>query len=227
MTKFDRGKIYNIWDKSFTKCYIGSTCEELSQRMASHRMGFKKWLKYGKPYVCVYDLFDEFGIDNCKIFLLESFPCSNRSELLQREGFYQQNNYCINRLVAGRTPEEYREQNKDKIISNKKEYYEKNKDELQQKAREYYHKNPELQRERHRIYYQNNKDIYNEKSKDYAKRNQETTRDYKQQWYKENKDRLSEKITCECGITIQKRVLSQHQKSKMHQQFLKQSNSQE
>ena len=42
--KYKNGKVYQITDIAYTKRYIGSTCEELSMRMARHRAGFKHFL---------------------------------------------------------------------------------------------------------------------------------------------------------------------------------------
>ena len=46
--RFQNAKIYKIVDVGYNKCYIGSTCEELSRRMAHHREGFKIFLRDGK-----------------------------------------------------------------------------------------------------------------------------------------------------------------------------------
>ena len=62
MSKYQNGKIYKIVDVEYNKCYIGSTCEELSQRMARHRAIYKR---KRASYVSSFDLFDEFGLDNC------------------------------------------------------------------------------------------------------------------------------------------------------------------
>ena len=43
--KLKNGKIYKIVDVGYNKCYIGSTCESLSQRMARHRKDFRRWKK--------------------------------------------------------------------------------------------------------------------------------------------------------------------------------------
>ena len=98
MSKYESGKIYKIVDVGYNKCYIGSTCEELSQRMARHRAIYKQYAK-GKraSYVSSFDLFDEFGLDNCKIELLEAVAVNNREELRQQEGKHIQNNECINK----------------------------------------------------------------------------------------------------------------------------------
>ena len=42
--------------------------------MASHREKYKYYLKTGKTHTNVVFLFDEFGIDNCKIELIENYP---------------------------------------------------------------------------------------------------------------------------------------------------------
>ena len=36
MSKYQNGKIFKIVDVGYSRCYIGSPCEELSQRMARH-----------------------------------------------------------------------------------------------------------------------------------------------------------------------------------------------
>ncbi len=35
--KYEKGKIYLITDVAYTKCYYGSTCEELSKRFWRHK----------------------------------------------------------------------------------------------------------------------------------------------------------------------------------------------
>ena len=70
--KYRNGKIYKITDIGYNKCYIGSTCEELSKRLAHHRGDFKKFLRGVKvSHTRSYDLFNEYGVENCKIELIE------------------------------------------------------------------------------------------------------------------------------------------------------------
>ena len=49
--KYQNGKIYKIVDIAYNKCYIGSTCEELSMIMARHRAKFKQFLKGNYKFV--------------------------------------------------------------------------------------------------------------------------------------------------------------------------------
>ena len=66
--KFHHAKIYQIVDIGYNKCYIGSTTEELSMRMARHRSDFKKFLNgSAKGHVSSCDLFNEYGVENCRI----------------------------------------------------------------------------------------------------------------------------------------------------------------
>ena len=141
MDKYQNGKIYKIVDTSFTKCYIGSTCESLSQRMARHRRHYKLYLKHPEKSMTSFYLFDEVGIENCKIYLIENYPCNSKEELRRREGFHIQSNECVNRCVAGRTAKEYKEyynpKNKEKIKATLKQWYERNQEKQKQKSKEY------------------------------------------------------------------------------------------
>ena len=117
--------------------------------MASHRRDCKK-CKNGEYHYCsVFDLFDEFGIENCKIELVEDFPCESKEELKAREGQHQKECECVNKLIAGRSQKECYEDKKDERLKHMKEYRDKNKDnplfkEMKQQSQHiYYEKNRE------------------------------------------------------------------------------------
>ena len=105
-----------IWDIADTTCYIGSTTETLASRMAKHRSKYKAWLIGKSNNVSVYTLFNESGVENCNIYLLVNYPCSNIEELNAREGFHQRNNECVNKYMAARSFKEYYRDNRDKIL---------------------------------------------------------------------------------------------------------------
>ena len=67
-----------------------------------------------KVHIRSYDLFNEYGVENCKIELIEYFKCDTLQELRRKEGEYIENTDCVNKLVAGRTYKEYYEDNNDK-----------------------------------------------------------------------------------------------------------------
>jgi len=149
MVNYQNGKIYKIVNDTIGMVYYGSTAEKnLSSRMAKHRNACKK--KINSTY-------EKWGyIKDCKIFLVESFPCETKYELEARERFYIENNECCNKVIPTRTPKEYKidniekdrmwakksyDKNREKLLKQKAEYYQRKKEEIKKKRKEYYHKN--------------------------------------------------------------------------------------
>ena len=143
-----KGKIYKIVDNGYNDMYIGSTTKSLSQRMAQHRYNYKSQ----QNNITVYKIFDKYGVENCKIELIEEFYYINREYLLKKEGEHIKNNNCINKIIHSRTPieymKEYREKNKEKIKDDReindeyyknymKEYRERNKEKIKEYQKEY------------------------------------------------------------------------------------------
>ena len=69
MNRYDNGKIYKITDVGYNKCmYIGSACESSSKKMERHRTQYNHYIKGKmKKKTTAIDIFNEFGIENCKI----------------------------------------------------------------------------------------------------------------------------------------------------------------
>ena len=131
MVNYENGKIYKIESHSGDMIYIGSTTKKyLSQRMDTHRTQYKRWKNGKYQLVTSFKLFDEYGVENCNIVLLELFPCESKDMLLSREAHYIRTLDCVNKKIPGRTRKEWREDNKDKITEDKKQYYEDNKDKI-------------------------------------------------------------------------------------------------
>ena len=180
--KYQNGKIYQITDIGYNKCYIGSTTEGLNLRMTRHRAGYKHFLNSGKKFISSFDLFNEYGVENCKIELIEYFKCDSLQELRKREGQVIKNTDCVNTWVAGRTQKEYREDNKDKIKEIDKEYREQNKDKIKEKDREYREQNKDKIKE----YREQNKD----KIKEYREQNKDKVKERNRKYGEQNKDKI-------------------------------------
>ena len=54
-SKHTRGKIYKLTDKGYSKCYIGSTTETLSNRIAKHRNSYKRYLSNDASRTSCFD----------------------------------------------------------------------------------------------------------------------------------------------------------------------------
>jgi hypothetical protein len=147
-SKYSSAKIYKVVDSAYAMCYYGSTTQQLSTRMAKHRIGYKLFGE-GKGYhFSVFDIFDAHGVDNCKIELVEECPCQSREQLIKREGFYIQNNECVNKRVAGRTVAEWRSANREHVRQKQAEWRSANLEHVKQVIAEWKSANKERIREK-------------------------------------------------------------------------------
>ena len=200
MNRYEKCKIYKI-DVGYNKCYIGSTCEELSQRMARHRSKYTQYLK-GKTYRnTVFTIFDEFDVENCKIEWIEDYPCNSKKELEAREGYYTNKNKCVNKREEGRS---------------KTEWYQDNRGTKIKKSNDYFYN--------HREYCNTMRKAYHQECRD---NDIETCNKY----YQQNKDRLNqikrEIVICQSGSKVSKTHLRRHEKTEKHHQWLQQQPEQE
>ena len=123
---YNNGKIYRIESSKGDKVYIGSTTKKyLSQRMDKHRSNYKHWKKgndQGK--LSSFILFDEYGVENCSIILIETFACISKDELRAKEAYHiKASNNCVNKVMPKRTPQEYHQDNKEERNAISREYY--------------------------------------------------------------------------------------------------------
>ena len=206
------GQIYQIVDNGFNMCYIGSTIDKLSNRFNSHKSKYKKYRQYGiGTNTTVYRLFDEYGVENCKILRIEKYPCDSLADLLAREGEIQKERDCVNKMIMGRTNTQWRQDNKEQIIAREKIWRDNNQEHIKQYRKEYNERNREHIIEKGKIYRENHKDIINERHKEYRVNNKETIRAKEKEPY-----------NCKCGATIQKTEKARHNKTQKHQDWLKQ-----
>ena len=120
------------------------------------------------------------------------------------------------------------EDNKEKVQEYNKQYREDNKDKIKEQKAIYKEEHKEEYKERDAAYYRENKDEIKIKQKLYQEENKEKILKQRKEYYNKNieeiraKDRArNPKVICECGISICKRSLPAHRKSKTHERFLK------
>ena len=207
--KYQNGKIYKITDNNYTKCYIGSTVQKyLSMRMGKHRTQFQNWLDEGEGFLSAFEIFEEFGVENCKIELIEAFPCQSKDELLKQEGLHIRSTVCVNRQIPARSKKEY-----SKLYSQiNKEKFAKHREENKEKLQEYFKNHHELNKERinqqRREYYEENKDKVKQQNKKYREDNKEKTQE-------RNRNYNALKIVCPvCSTQVGKSQILRHQSSK-------------
>ena len=198
MVNYNNAKVYKIWSTAGDKIYIGSTTKEyLSQRMDTHRSGYKRWKNEKHGLITSFKLFEEYGLENCFIELLEAKVCTSKDELIQLEGGYVRSMKCVNKCIPGRTDQQYRDDNKDKINEQINAYREDNKDKIK------------AYREEHK-----------EESKQYREDNKDKIKEQKREYREINKAKLCEQFECECGGRYTYRNKATHLKSIKHCQFI-------
>ena len=147
-SKYQRGKIYKIVsDDLIGVCYIGSTVQSLSNRMAGHRANYKSYLKRNIGYTSSFEL---LKTGNAIIYLIEDYPCTTKTKLERREGElirqYRFDPTCemvCNRVIAGRSGKEYRQDHKVKLNLRSKHHHQDNKVQRCLNAKKYREDNKE------------------------------------------------------------------------------------
>jgi hypothetical protein len=215
MVNYENSKVYKIEpvvEHLEEDIYIGSTTKKyLSQRMDTHRRGFKCWKNGKRTKVMSFDLFDKYGVENCQIILLETVNCNTKDELLAREAHYIKTLKCVNKCIPNRTYKEWYDYNKQEITEKNKKYKEKHKVKIVEYQKQYRNDNIEKLKIYKTQYYNDNKQEILEKQKQYGENNKEKISQMKK--IKVHCD------VCDCDIT--KCHLSRHNRTLTHQNNLK------
>ena len=224
MINYNDGKIYKIepvCDHDEGDIYIGSTTKKyLSDRMCDHRADFKrKGEKRTGPNS--YLLFEKYGVENCKIFLIVLYPCNSKDELLAKEGEYIRSLNCVNKVIPNRTKQEYDKEYRIKMKENEA-YQQKRKD-----YRQNVYEKTEKRINYLKQYRENNKDKINEKTHNHYEKNKEKKQEYEKQRYEKNKEKLQTSYICACGCSLTLGCKTRHEKSKKHLDLMEAKNSQQ
>lgn len=88
-------------------------------------------------------IFNEFGLENCKNELLDTYACKSRAELEARESHYVFQKQSVNRTHIGRTSEEYYWEHVEENKVENKIWRENNKEYKKEQDTEYRNKHKE------------------------------------------------------------------------------------
>jgi hypothetical protein len=137
MVNYSQAKIYKIIDNTNGNIYVGSTCEPtLARRLAGHVGKYQLYLKGKYHPVTSFEIIKNGNYD---IILIENVKCDSKDQLTARERYYIESLDCVNQVIPGRTRQEYRDDNKDKI----QQYYEDNKQKILEQNQVYRKDNKE------------------------------------------------------------------------------------
>ena len=168
-------------------------------------------------------MFQEFGIENCKIELIETFACANKEELLKREGFHiRLHKDCVNKNIAGRSRDEYYHDNKETCLQRSRDYKKKNEERIQEYWKQYYSTHKEVLNEASKQYRDTHKDETKMRNKEYQFLNRKELNAKHLEYVEKNKEWLKKPVFCGCGSVYQHMRRSEHFKTKRHQEWLEQ-----
>ena len=143
-------KIYKIVDNTNGDVYIGRTKQKLKRRLANHR---------SPNNTCISREIIENG--DYEIMLIEE------TDDKTRERYYIENTECINRVIPGRTQEEWHKENKERKRAKEKAWWQENREKENEKQRQRYAENREEYNEKARQRYAEN--IERERERNNAK----------------------------------------------------------
>ncbi len=110
MEDYSQGKIYQIIDDK-GKRYIGSTIQTIHRRFQKHISSSnndkRKCSSIG------------LNLQKSEIYLIESYQCDSRKELLKRERYWIEKLECVNQIMPCITYEEKKEYNRQRNKTDK------------------------------------------------------------------------------------------------------------
>jgi len=210
--------VYSIRSYQTNMVYIGSTTQSLAKRIGEHRRNYRKYL-IGKFHNV--SSFEIIKYKDNYIEITEEYSCQNKMELERREGqIIRITENCINKRIAGRTKQQYRIDNADKIKRNNKQYRIDNADTIKRNNKQYYQDNQDELKAKHNQYRIDNAD----KIKQYYQDNQDELKAKHNQYRIDNQDELKakqkQKHNCDCGGKYTYSHQSRHFKSQKHINYL-------
>jgi prophage antirepressor-like protein len=171
----------------------------------------------------------EYYEDNKETLALVSDKYKEKKKKTQKK-YYEENKEKIKEYHT-----KYNEENKDCIDTRNKEYYEENKEkcnklnklyvethkeEISKMNKKWLENNKEYVKDQRKEFYEENKDNILNNAKEYYQENKEKIKNNVKEYYQENKEKIrihqTEKILCECGITLQRNYLNKHLKTEIH-----------
>ena len=131
MPDYSQGKIYKITSSAGLP-YIGATIELLNKRFRGHK----------ERRNCTSKI--HIDMPDCKIELIENYPCNSKAELNERERYWINTIDCCNNNRPVITRDEYLayqkqwyEDNREYVSKMRKQYREDNKEKTKQYQKQY------------------------------------------------------------------------------------------
>ena len=108
--------------------YIGSTKRSIDRRWIEHKSAFKANTQMANSKI----LFDKYGVENCKIELIETRECDTKTRYKVEAELTHTIQNCVNRLMIGSKEKhkKFRESHKEQRLEYNKAWKDQNKERI-------------------------------------------------------------------------------------------------
>ena len=153
---YSKAKLYKIFNNLDDEIYVGSTCCNLSTRMAKHRYRAKE--ERSKNHK-LYQKMNEVGQENFSIILLEEFKeCQNIEQLRKKEREkIEELKPELNNQVPTRTYQEWIQENHEHKKELDRQLYQQKREERIEYQKQYAQENPDKVKAYKRTWYEKKK----------------------------------------------------------------------
>ena len=121
--------------------YFGSTELQLDKRYKAHVSWYKSWKNHPDKIrkVTVFNIFDKYGVENCKIELINICRFSDKSFLYEQEKQFIVSHACVNKRKPNFNRLQYYQDNREHISK----YYQDNREDKLKYQKEYHQRKKE------------------------------------------------------------------------------------
>ena len=120
------GRIYRMVSSECDGVYIGSTTQQLNVRFNEHKSHYKRYLLGKNNYVASFEI---VKFADAKLELVHEGVFDGRKDLEQFEGeLIRTTPNTVNQRLAGRSKQEYYQNNKEALLQKQKQYGEANRE---------------------------------------------------------------------------------------------------
>jgi len=193
-------------DPNISDLYIGHTTN-FTRRKNQHKQSCEIETRHNYNQKVYQFIRANGGFKNWLILEIETRECKDANEARRIEGEYIRSlNATLNRVIAGRTMKEYKDENKEEIYAKAKVHF----DCICGSSVRISDKSEHIKSAKHIQYLEDNELIEKGVIQPFSK-------------HKKYAERRMEKIHCECGRTYNRSNKSTHLNTKVHKQYLKQN----
>ena len=98
--RYENSKVFKIYPVfNHKKIYIGYTTRNyLSGVKAVYKNDFKQYLLGKARYAKYYELFKEYGVDDCVFEVIEEYPVDNVYQIRERVKYHVDRIDCVNKM---------------------------------------------------------------------------------------------------------------------------------